>query len=226
MCHAPAGPAPLPGIASGSAASFGEHYRALISEWRRLAEPHSLAWAQLHTVPLISALSWMDQARFEKMLEQSARTEHGKVAKLAVDTRRLLQQQRWGYIDTAGKWVLPRRFDAAGRFGGDSALVRLDDDWQLIDRKGRLVQSAHTGEPSYQPVRLKPVEQGGQWGFVDAQGVWAIPAQFEAAHDFSEGLAAVQRAGVWGYIDEQGRFVIQPTFHEAGEFGQGLAPVR
>lgn len=225
-CQVSSGPLPPPSMASRSDVSFSQHYRALLSEWRRLGKRQSGTWAVLHTIPLISALKLMDRPRFEQLLERSAKVEAGSVAQLAGNTLQMLQQQRWGYIDAAGKWVLPRRFDAAGPFGGDSALVRLDDEWQLIDRNGQPVQNAHTGEPSYQPIRLKPSEKDGQWGFVDTQGAWVIPAQFEAARDFSEGMAAVQRDGLWGYIDEKGRMVISPGFNEAGDFGQGLAPVR
>jgi hypothetical protein len=225
-CQVSSGFLPPPGMASRGDANFSQHYRALLSEWRRLGQRQSLTWVVLHTVPLISALKWMDRPRFEQMLERSAKAEAGGVAQLAGNTLQMLHQQRWGYIDTAGKWVLPRRFDAAGPFGGDSALVRLDDEWQLIDRNGQPAQNAHTGEPSYLPIRLKPTEKDSQWGIIDAQGVWVIPAQFEAARDFSEGLAAVQRAGLWGYIDEKGYMVISPGFNEAGDFGQGLAPVR
>lgn len=53
----------------------------------------------------------------------------------------------------------------------------------------------------------------------------AIPARYEAAACFSEGLAAVRQGGRWGYADEQGRTVIQPQYAYAGRFSEGLAVV-
>ena len=52
-----------------------------------------------------------------------------------------------------------------------------------------------------------------------------IPARFERALPFSEGLAAVRIGGRFGYIDHRGEIVIRPTFDLAGQFYQGLAEV-
>ncbi|MDB5708945.1 MAG: hypothetical protein JWL96_1015 [Sphingomonas bacterium] len=53
-----------------------------------------------------------------------------------------------------------------------------------------------------------------------------IPARFEMARLFSEGLAAVRVKGRFGYIDETGTLVIAPRFVEAGAFRGGYAEVR
>lgn len=52
-----------------------------------------------------------------------------------------------------------------------------------------------------------------------------IPARFERAMPFSEGLAAVRIGGRFGYIDERGEIAIQAQFDLAGDFTQGLAEV-
>jgi hypothetical protein len=52
-----------------------------------------------------------------------------------------------------------------------------------------------------------------------------IPARFERAMPFSEGLAAVRIGGRFGYIDERGEIAIQPQFDLAGDFIQGLAEI-
>ena len=53
-----------------------------------------------------------------------------------------------------------------------------------------------------------------------------IPARFELALPFSEGLAAVRINGRFGYIDARGDVVIAPAFDLAGEFHAGLAEIR
>jgi WG containing repeat len=53
----------------------------------------------------------------------------------------------------------------------------------------------------------------------------AIPARFERAMPFSEGLAAVRIDGQFGYIDQRGEIVIAPKFDLAGNFDQGLAEI-
>lgn len=67
-------------------------YAALLSEWRRLGDRHSAAWAQLHTVHLIEALRWMDAKRLERLLGKTARHESGAIRKLAADTLRALRE--------------------------------------------------------------------------------------------------------------------------------------
>jgi hypothetical protein len=52
-----------------------------------------------------------------------------------------------------------------------------------------------------------------------------IPARFERAMPFSEGVAAVSIGGRFGYIDERGEIVIEPRFDLAGEFAHGLAEI-
>ena len=53
----------------------------------------------------------------------------------------------------------------------------------------------------------------------------SIAQQYEAADDFSEGLAAVKIKGRWGYIDKAGRTVIKPQFDNAEKFIEGIAAV-
>ena len=49
-----------------------------------------------------------------------------------------------------------------------------------------------------------------RWGFVNTDGEEVIPAQYEEANNFSEGLAAVKVDGLWGFIDTTGEMVIEP----------------
>ena len=52
-----------------------------------------------------------------------------------------------------------------------------------------------------------------------------IPAQFDQAGEFSDGMARARIAGRFGYIDKSGKFTINPQFDQAGDFEHGLAPV-
>lgn len=71
-----------------------------------------------------------------------------------------------------------------------------------------------------------------RFGYVDREGHWVIPPQFESVNHFQEGLALVQDSdtGRHGFIDKRGSYVIPPTFFrktnnfEYSEgFSQGLA---
>jgi hypothetical protein len=54
-----------------------------------------------------------------------------------------------------------------------------------------------------------------KWGFINTSGNFVIPAQFDDANSFSEGLAAVKVGDKWGYIDKTGQLKIKPQFDNA-----------
>ncbi len=65
-----------------------------------------------------------------------------------------------------------------------------------------------------------------KWGYVDKEGRMVIPAQFDGAWDFHEGLAAVKIEWARGYIDKTGATVIVPQYQYAGPFEDGKALVQ
>ena len=74
-------------------------------------------------------------------------------------------------------------------------------------------------------LRLQ-VKLNGKYGYCDRGGLTVIPAQFDSASIFSEGLAGVRVNGKDGYIDVKGKMVIPPTFDAASIFLNGRAPVQ
>lgn len=75
-------------------------------------------------------------------------------------------------------------------------------------------------------------DKKGKRGYLNAYtGKIAIPAQYEHAWVFSEGVGAVVVNGKLGFIDHQGNWAIQPRFRYAGEdveyvFRNGLCTVK
>jgi hypothetical protein len=118
----------------------------------------------------------------------------------------------WGYIDRTGKTVISPRFQQAKRFSQGLAPVNVG---------GRF-------EPRYIAKHDREIQwfSGGMWGFIDQKGEFAIPPRYEAAEEFSEGLAVVKRDGKYGYVDLAGSLVIPCKFDQAGDFSQGLAYTR
>lgn len=224
-CNEPSAPLPLPLDHVFIKSDFSDLFAALQSEWRRLGKGHAATWVQLHTIYLVQALQWMDQARFEHLLEKIARNDSGAVKKPARNTLQALRTAHWGYIGKTGKFILPRRYDRAGLFAAGAALVLREDVWEYIDRHGRAAIDIHTGEPWYLAHRLNPVEAAGKWGYADPEGQVVIAAAFDAAEPFLENLAAVKVAGRWGFIDERGAWVVPPQFNAVRNFSEGMAAV-
>lgn len=72
---------------------------------------------------------------------------------------------------------------------------------------------------------LYPIPLNGKYGYIDKTGRLAVPAQFDDARAFAEGLAPVQSQQKWGYIDQNGRLAIPQQYDTASPFSQGLALV-
>ncbi len=69
---------------------------------------------------------------------------------------------------------------------------------------------------------LVPYRIGDKWGYAtDGDARIKIPAKYDQAEWFSEGLAAVQLGSKWGYINEQGKLVIPIKFTVAKPFVKG-----
>jgi hypothetical protein len=93
---------------------------------------------------------------------------------------------------------------------------------------------------------LAAARKGGKWGYLDHDMKWVIEPAFDAAGEFSEGLAPVGKAEKqegdekktkkrrrkrsrkfkWGYADRTGKLAIEYRFDEAKPFSEGLAGIR
>jgi hypothetical protein len=74
---------------------------------------------------------------------------------------------------------------------------------------------------------LARVERNGKWGFLDNKGNVAIPLQFKAAENFSQGFSPVsKKKDKWGYIDKNGIEITASKYFMAQPFSGGFAAVR
>ena len=79
--------------------------------------------------------------------------------------------------------------------------------------------------PAFTANAQKAVQLGQLWGFEDADGSVIIPAQFDEARDFSDGMAAVKKGQLWGFINESGELAIDYKYQEVLPFNEGHAIV-
>jgi hypothetical protein len=147
----------------------------------------------------------------------------------------------WGFINEDGNVVVPPRFEevsdltASDRFvpakPDPSALLafaRIDTAWTLVDGTGKAIT-----DKSFKAVeggmRLPlPAQTDAGVGYIDLEGNWALPPQFEVARPFTNLYAAVKAKGdngKWGFIDGFGRYAISARFDSATPFVGDVAVV-
>lgn len=109
--------------------------------------------------------------------------------------------------------------------------------WRPVEQMMRdLVFSAENNNTYFVGTEAKPFNSGlmmykvegkNLYGFINAQGEFAIPPKFYEALAFSEGLAGVREKedGRWGYINPQGQVVIPAIYEHITPFMNGTASV-
>ena len=121
---------------------------------------------------------------------------------------------RWGYVNSAGKFVLEPQYEDALPFADFLAPVKQDGKWGFINGEGKIII-----EPRYENAFLfsdqaAAVKEGGKWGFINRSGKFLVEPKYENAAIFRQGLAAVQWEGKWGFIDKTGEMVIPSRFEQ------------
>jgi len=134
---------------------------------------------------------------------------------------------KYGYIDTQGKLIIPYQFDYCEPFIDDRAIfgkrTKGEVKYGLINEDGLYVLS-----PKYYQLHndgeMYMVQDDNGWGWIDADGNVEIAPQFEEALPFNnEKYAPVKIGDDFGFIDRDGRIVVNPQYQHATSFYQGKA---
>ena len=101
---------------------------------------------------------------------------------------------KWGFMNKAGRLVVPPKWDGVMDFHEGLARVKIYDS------------ARHS-----------------RTGFIDTNGLIAIPLQWDDAISFSEGLAMVISNGLCGFIKHTGEVAIAPEWDSCESFHGGFA---
>lgn len=144
----------------------------------------------------------------------------------------VVEDGRWGYIDTRGAVVIRPQFERAWRFAGDLALVRRGGLYGFIHRDGSFAIEPRFTDAWHFSGGLAPVELDTTWAFVDRDGRVVADTQFNLSDTTlvesragTPQLHLVSSQGRYGFEAADGRSVIEPQFENAWRFSEGLARV-
>lgn len=138
--------------------------------------------------------------------------------------------EKYGYIDTQGKLIIPYQYDYCEPFIDNRAIfgkrTKGRIKYGLINEDGLYVLS-----PKYYQLHndgeMYMVQEDNGWGWIDADGNVAIAPQFEEALPFNnEKYAPVKIGDDYGFIDTEGRIVVNPQYKYATSFHQGKALIQ
>ena len=74
---------------------------------------------------------------------------------------------------------------------------------------------------------LAPVQvAGSKWGYINGQNKLVIPAEYDRAYSFADGLAGVLIGDKRGFIAPDGKLVAEPQFDDFWRHDGGVVPVR
>ncbi len=155
--------------------------------------------------------------QFEKMFENSPH--------IAWD-----ENQRAGYINISGEWVIPPQFADAHSFSEGYASV-LDTDtglWGYIDTEGNFVlppQYKSAGD-FLEGCACVSTESYHNYGLINTSGEYVIEPIYKEVSHFKEGYAIVKEyeTDMYYFVDKSGRKVFG-SYVEAYLFDNGVAVV-
>ncbi len=135
------------------------------------------------------------------------------------------------FILFIGTWFL---FENCGNPVNDEVLlpVRIEKKCGYINTNGQLIikpQFANAKEFYEDAAAIQGIDESMRasfWGYVDITGKIKVPMIYEAASNFSEGVAAVRNTkGKTGYIDISGKVMIDFIYDFGDIFHEGFALV-
>lgn len=137
--------------------------------------------------------------------------------------------KKYGYINKKGDFTINPIYNNATVFREDIAwVVKPNDAPTAINTQGEILFTLREAEEvenfSGGLARFKTVDK---YGYINIKGEVVIPPIYQAAHMFSEGLAAVKDSLTdgYGYIDTGGKIVINYQFDDATNFRNNQAIV-
>ena len=140
------------------------------------------------------------------------------------------RNNKTGYVDQKGSYVIPPVFDMGYGFVDGVAAVVVNNKVGFIDSTGSYIIEPRSEYNDYFfyygfSEGLAPIRMNDKWGYINKMGDWAISPKFDDAWIFEKGLARVCVEDKWGYIDRNGDYVCTPKYQYVGKFSEGLAVV-
>ena len=133
---------------------------------------------------------------------------------------------KYGYIDEAGKTVIPFDYDDAGAFVEGLAYFCIGEDYGFMDESLTPVFYLDCDSVSSFQGGLAYFTVDGKYGYIDQRGETVIEPAYQDAGYFQDGCAIILKNGKYGVVDKTGKEITEPKYEEIDSFQDGFAYVK
>ena len=135
-------------------------------------------------------------------------------------------ENKWGFIDTTGNWVLQPQFDFCEPYSEGMALIENNERYGFVDLYGELIIDPIYEEADYFNRGVAIVFNGEYYGAINRFGKIKIPFEYDDIGEFVDGIAYALKNGNYGYIDVAGKVVVPFVYQQAFSISNNRALVK
>lgn len=128
----------------------------------------------------------------------------------------VLKDGKWGFINRNNETKIPFEYDEANAFLNGLAFVKKGEYYGCINVKNKVKVKFNLEKTKYPffTDNLALFAENGKYGFINKKGKIKIPAIYDKAFPFINGLAYVEVDGKVGYIDKKGNEIIPVKYRQ------------
>jgi gliding motility-associated-like protein len=117
---------------------------------------------------------------------------------------RVMQQNKFSFIDAGGRLIHPVNFDAARNFSNHLAAVKKDEKWGFINESGKIViPFTYTAVYDFAD-NITAVYLNRKWQLISLTGLLIKNLDIDAFFGFKHGIAKITKNGIWGTMNTKG----------------------
>ena len=136
-------------------------------------------------------------------------------------------KDKYGFMSRDGKYLINPiydKIDHSAPFENGLARVCVNNEWFLIDKKGKRVF------PQYQILsnfkgNFAKVKKNDKYGLINKEGEMVLPCIYDFLGLYSEGIWIVRLIEKYGYINSKGKQICDIKFDKVDCFENGLGKI-
>ena len=135
------------------------------------------------------------------------------------------EKDKWGYVDSQGKWTIQPYFSDARPFRGGLAAVQVGGEFAFADKTNYGGKAEEKVGEIYLADRSVATAVGGKWGLINVRGNYVVEPKYAEIREGREGLIPVREGPCWGFVDSLGEIKIKVEYGSVELFSGGWAKV-